>query len=598
MKRIALFLLAVIGFVFSPLSAFAAVIVTLENYFYAHANQPGTFYFKDRYNIDRQYGDNFQKDAVITGLRVSAQGLAEGDQILVQTGSGQSYPVTPGEQLSLNVGKTDYIRIALVKSGNNEVFAKLDEMITFDDSDGGTTVKYNFSVNDIPTEYGDLGPGTLPGDDTAAIVTGNYYYFEPRDAYRYDYNPPSGVAYYQLHFDSPSGEHYYRQFDQAPTGVHYLTCNGTYVMRFFNASGQVIAKSETMTTGQIQAPTCNSQPDNAAGYNDITATINLGGSICTVIFNDIAADFYEIYRNGQYIIGVQGLLPPDYYSQVVEQIPCVDGSYTLIAIKNGSIVGQKDFQQHFNSDPGGGDPGGGDPGGGSCGVCEKLAEMLQCPGWDVLMGDLTDAIRDALPPPPDWDLIADKIGAATIRHLADYLGDVPTAPTYTQIKNETTQTLPTVDNSVPASNQLTPAVPADFNTPKPFDISSGPQIAIVDESAPFVLTDPLSNLQIDAPGVPVYPGDSRNSSGGIKTPDNVNTGGPAIPTTPPSQTPPTPGGSPDSTMPTPAIPESGVPDPVGEVPENPMPIPSGGGQSDMPMPDIPDSIIPIPRGEH
>lgn len=41
-----------------------------------------------------------------------------------------------------------------------------------------------------------------------------------------------------------------------------------------------------------------------------------------------------------------------------------------------------------------------------CGTCDKLAELLKCPEYGQLMSDLSGAIKDALPPPPNWHEVA------------------------------------------------------------------------------------------------------------------------------------------------------------------------------------------------
>lgn len=497
---------------YHPAAAFAAEIITVQNYFYAHANQPGTYYFKDKYNTDRQYGDNVQHDAVITAIRVSAQGMAAGDQIIVETGSGSTYPVTPGDQLNLNVSKSDYIRIKLVKSGFNEVFAKLDYMTTFDDSNGGTTVKYNFSVNDIPTDYGDLGPGspgggTDPGDpgDTDVIVAGTHYYFQPRDAYRYDYNPPSGVAYYQLHFDGANGQHYYRQYDQQPTGIHWLTCNGSYQMRFFNSAGQLVAKSPDMATGSIQNPVCNSQPGNDAGYNDLTASINLSGPVCSISWQGIYADTYEIYRDGQYVIAVEGFGPHGGFL-FDHPIDCVDGAYSLLAIKDGQYVAQKDFKSNAVPPvPGGGGGGGGgtNPGGGyddGCNGCKLITDLLACPAWDQYMGEWESMLRSVIPPAPNWQQVANIMRDTIVPAMGQEL--VNRAPVIADIiadEFESREDPVYPPGSIPAYNppgQL--PVMQDMTDNIDFDLSSDipdfePDFS---GSVPFTIPDPLS-IQLD-----------------------------------------------------------------------------------------------------
>jgi hypothetical protein len=542
--------LAVLGLVGYPLVSSAASVI-IQNYFYAHANTAGTFQFKDKYGATAWYGDELQHDASILSIYVVAEGMAAGDQLIATSSGGNSYPITVGGLTEVSIGANQTLSIKLIKTGNNEVFARIDSMNTFDASDGGTNVNYMYSVNDIPTEYGDLGPGSGGGDggENVSVVSGNHYYFAERDIYKYDYTKPVGATRYELHYLYPNGTtQYKRDYEQAPTGIHYLTCNGTYEMRFFNGSGQLIAKSPLMNTTEMIQPICASTSGDG-GYQDFTAnkTKNSDSSVNISWSPAPGAAIYEIYKDGQKI----GETTDTNYTGP-------DGNHSIIAKDgSGNIVGQTDLPPATAGNP--------DPGEGECGdVCQQIRDAMACPEWDQYMGEWTNAIKAALPPPPDWDLIADKIGSATIRHLADYMGDVPDVPTKEQIANEITPPLPQLDTSVPVLN---PNVPSDFNQPMPFDITTGQEIPVVDESQPLEIYDPDKYIDSDDPGEMVFPGDSRNHSDGIKQPDRVDTG---------------------YTQPTPSIPDN-------EVPPTDIPIPSGSG-STTPIPTDPGGIIPIPTG--
>lgn len=541
--------LSVLGLFSYPLLTNAASIIT-NNYFYAHANTAGTFNFKDKFGSSGIYGDGIQHDASILSIDVIAQGMQPGDQIIAVSSGGGSWSVTPGTTTEVSIPANQTLSIKLIKNGNNEVYARMETMRTFDASDGGTNVTYNMSVNDIPTAYGDLGPGS-GGGGSPAIVEGNYYYFPERDNYKYDYTKPAGATRYELHYLYPDGQtQYKRDYEQAPTGTHYLTCNGTYEMRFFDGSGQLIAKSPHMVTTEMINPTCSSHSGDG-GYKDFTAnkTKNPDGSVSLDWTAPPGATKYDIYKNGQKI----GETTDTNYTGDS------DGNYSVIGKDaSGNIVGQADLPPS-NS--------------GSCGdMCQKLRDALACPEWDQYMGELTQAIKNALPPPPDWDAIADKIGAATIRHLADYMGDVPSVPTKQQIENEITPPLPPLNTAVPEAD-IAPTVPSDFNNPMEFDITTGTEIPIVDGSESFEIYDPDKYIESDRPGQMVFPGDSRNHSDGIKEPDRIDTGFP---------------------MPTPAATGGGnIPPNEPSIPPADMPIPSGGS-SPLPTPGDPGGIIPIP----
>lgn len=210
--------------------------------------------------------------------------------------------------------------------------------------------------------------------------------------------------------------------------------------------------------------------------------------------------------------------------------------------------------------------------------CDWLNDIIFCPGWDVVMGDLTLAIKDALPPPTDWTMVADLIGIATTNHFSGYLGDVPDPPSQAEIDGATYTSIPELDKSV-ETNDLVPKVPEEYKDGMiTFDLNNVPEIEIKDESKPFRIDDPLANVNqnSDPVGKVVLPGDPRNSSNGIKQPDQLNLGNP----------------------PRPYIEPNAIPDvtPIPDVSPSEIPIPSDnvGGNA---TPNITNGPIPIPRGE-
>lgn len=324
---------------------------------------------------------------------------------------------------------------------------------------------------------------------TFAAGYGNLYYVPYLDQYRLDYSYNTADTHFDLVFNGSGGTTYTANYAFPPTGIHYLTCNGTYNMIFYDSTGAVVHSAGPMVTTAIIAPTCDSYPTGVSGKNDLNA--RQSGS--SINWDGVpAASKYEVWKDGSKVSETTG----------TSYEPTADGGYSIVAKdSSGNIVGQSDLIYKEG-----------------CSTCEKLREMLQCPEWSTYMGDITQAIKNALPPPPDWEHIADLIGKATIDHLKDYFGPVPDAPTQAEIDSKLDKSLPTVDSSSPAADSLIPAVPSGYEQPKDFDITTGPQIEIKDESVPFQIFDPLNNIIHDDPGVPVIPGDARNNTGGIQTP--------------------------------------------------------------------------------
>lgn len=104
-------------------------------------------------------------------------------------------------------------------------------------------------------------------------------------------------------------------------------------------------------------------------------------------------------------------------------------------IDNGS-GGNADSGIDDGSSSGGEDPGtGGDSSGGTApgtgGACGDSCSVFNCPGWSDYMGKLTD-IKNAIPPAPDWNKVADifknTIAPQIKSDLADVIGSAPSEP--------------------------------------------------------------------------------------------------------------------------------------------------------------------------
>lgn len=487
--------------------AFAVENVTVTNYFYAHANTAGTFAFKDKYGSTVQYGDGIEHDATITALYVTAQGMAEGDKIQVVTDLGETIDITPGVRTSIVTNEA--ITIRLVKVGNNEVLARLDDLWTYDQANGGTEVHYSFG-RDYPTSFGDLGPGGNDAED----VEGNYYYFSPRDAYKYDYTVPSGSSYYELHYLNPDGSTaYMREYNQTPTGVHYLTCNGTYQMRWFDSpGGTLIAQSELMTTTGIQDPTCSSYAGTGYDDFDVTKTVNDDGTV-TFEWQKPSEDthHYDVYVNGNRV--------PIHYTEETSgrsytTVNCnqtlgniCDNPISFMAVKeDGNIVGQVDFTGTPSSG-GGGDGGSSD----GCDGCALLTDMLACPAWDEYMGDWRNLLNDVIPPPPDWqevanimrDTIVPAMGQELVNRapvIADIIADEfesrespvyppGSLPTYTAPEPLPTMTDMTTDVQFDLNSGV-PSFEPDYSGSQSFTIPDPMDLELSDDDAGYVAPQP------------------------------------------------------------------------------------------------------------
>lgn len=389
---------------------------------------------------------------------------------------------------------------------------------------------------------------------TARAATIMYWLnYQPfRDEYRLDFTWPTGTTSYKLLFLSPSGDPYELAFNAAPTGILYLTCNGTYGVDFYGAGGSRIGYFENIETTAIAAPTCSSYPDQT-GTNGLNASAADNGDGSYDLNWDAApgASKYEVWKDGVKIGETTGT---NY------TVPSSGAVSVVARDAQGNIIEQSDMHvptlTDVDNEP---DPGGGE----TCDMCAKLADALACPEWDTYMGELTGAIKAALPTLPEWRTIADQFVDA----FDEYFGEVPVPPTVEQITENVTPQLPTIDTSVPDAN-IAPDVPDAFDDPIDFDITEGEEIPLVDGSQPIEIYEPDKYINSDEPGTMVFPGDPRNTSDGIKNPES-----------------PVPiGGSP---TPTPSEP--------GEIEPSDMPIPTGPTSTDPePTPADPGGVVPIP----
>jgi hypothetical protein len=398
----------------------------------------------------------------------------------------------------------------------------------------------------------------------SATMRANLVFISTRDIYRMSYSGyPTSADSSRLNFWSSDDTYYSLDSTNTPSGVYYLTCNGRYILEVFSGgvNGTKVAETGIKVTTKIQNPTCQSFSDQQnrvddLGVNDNNGQLNQDGKI-PLTWNPVpGATKYEIYKDGELIGETPGT------SWEVDG----PGGLTIVAKDaNDEIVGESDYDPPDPFPTNGGGEGGG------CDGCQFLKDMLACPDWDQYMGELTGAIEAALPPPPDWDSIADKIGNSVISKLDAYMGDVPEAPSKQEIRDDTQTGLPPVDTSVPEAENLTPQLPPEFNQPQEFDLDDAPVIEVADESQPFIIEDPIESINSSGENVPVYPGDPVNHADGIAAPE-VNEGSVPIPeaTTYPGTDP-----APVVPMPTPA-PGTGT-TPIPSSSTGDIPIPSGGG---------------------
>lgn len=240
----------------------------------------------------------------------------------------------------------------------------------------------------------------------------------------------------------------------------------------------------------------------------------------------------------------------------------------------------------------------------SCDFC-ALASMVECPYWDEYMGEWEELMRRVIPPPPNWHEVSNIFANAMVSAFSNYFGNVLEPPTFEQIQQSAQTPLPNLDTSTPVDD-FSFNVPSDYNQPLDFDLDNAPVIEIVDESPPFIIRDPLDDLETSGIGVPVFPDDPNNHNGGILDPEGVDGLQTAMPIERQPTAPPTPEPRsseppiPESRSGEPPIPDSRTGEPPTPTPKSSEPpIPDKEfdyDHMDMPTPNYNPSDPPIPRG--
>ncbi len=481
MRYAAVLLLAVFLIVaVLPTAAYAA-IVNVTGYHYAHSNQIGKTNFKDNAGRSFLMGDFQQNDAVIKWIQFNTANI-KGGTIFIRYDDGTTQTVS-GDYVTLNK-EAKKVEIVLSKTTYAESLVWIDSYGTMDDSNGGTSVQYNYQ--DPPVTYGSLGTGQAPGSDTGGNTGGN-------------------------------------------TGGG-STGGGT------DTGGSTGGGSTGGNTGG----------GNTIGTGELDAKWNSDCSVVSWTGKPSGTTQYKVNINGsiKMTTAMSYTMPAGVGAGAVIDIRALDASQNELGKSVLSYTCQAPGGD-TGSDTGG-DTGGSDSGA-TCDVCSQIKSALECPGWDDLMGELTDAVAAAIPPPPNWDEVADKVGKATIGYLDDYMGDVPPPPTKQEVDQKTKAELPPLDLSTP-TDDLKPEVPEEFKKGKiEFSLQPDKEIEVKDGSVEFKINDPVD--QADPPGKKVRPGDPANSSGGIKHPDQVNTGAAPAPAADPSPTPSSPTPSTGSSSP-------------------------------------------------
>lgn len=326
----------------------------------------------------------------------------------------------------------------------------------------------------------------------ASLMSRQLVFIGARDLYRLAYwGFPAGADSSRLNFWSSDNTYYSLDSSNIPSGSYYLTCNGRYILELFDG-GVKVAETSIIVTTKIESPTCQSysNPDqlkNDMGLNDNGGGTNADGSM-TLSWNAVSgATKYEVYKDGVKVGETTGT------SYDINS----SGAYTVNAVGgNGDLLGESDYNapNPFPSANGGGQNGG-------CNGCQWITDALACPAWDEYMGEFTNAIRAAMPPPTNWNQVAGIMRDTIVPAMGQEL--VNRAPELAEIfADEFTSREKPVAPPSPKPTPYNPpgGLPNIYDLPQKIDTNLSQNVPdfTPDESGsePFIIPDPL-DLELD-----------------------------------------------------------------------------------------------------
>lgn len=343
-----------------------AATIDLDTYYFGHGSQEGYYQFRD--NQGRTWwplsGDTLDYVSVIY------TGSFGNFRIVLDNGT--SYPMTlyqSGEYRWERGENTGSFSIYGYKSGSGYGRASASRYRTVE-SDGDY---YRFitgsTLRDLPEHTPTSnppapGPAPTPGPTpnptptpsptsnpppptTGGDVPSSYWYVDHLDNYRFDYDAPAGAASYKLDFWTAAGDYYSADYNHSPTGIHYLTCNGTYMMRFFDAAGNELGQTGLAAISRINNPTCDSYADGVTGINDLNAGYTPNGDgTYSLYWDHPPGATCNVHQAG----GERESEGIGYHTAYGE------GGVMIYCMQGGQVVGQADLIIHGQSGGGGENP--------------------------------------------------------------------------------------------------------------------------------------------------------------------------------------------------------------------------------------------------
>ncbi|MEK4240378.1 hypothetical protein [Paenibacillus sp. FSL H7-0714] len=302
--------------------------IDLNNYYFAHANMPGEYVLKDKYNNTVLKGDYSQNDGHVIQISFRNWHASGSNKVVINLPDGSQKTVTNGETVTFP-SNPKQVSLTLVKTDYTESYVEVSTTNVYDQSNGGVNLTYTFTGSP-PSSFGSLGPGTptssptpkptaTPNPTTTPIVTpkptyvaGNLMAYRTGRTLIEWANEPPNTSKYEVYRDGvlaatlPAGTYQYNFPD--PSDI-----DADYDIKAISSSGNVLAKTTLIIRvgpgTEDPEPTPNPTDPGDGGENGGTNPQPSCNDVCQNIKDQLKCPGWDDYM-GAWSDMIKGSLPP------------------------------------------------------------------------------------------------------------------------------------------------------------------------------------------------------------------------------------------------------------------------------------------------
>lgn len=301
--------------------------IDLDNYYFAHANKPGNYVLKDKYNNTVIKGDYGQNDAHVMQISFRNWHASGSNKVVVDLPDGSQKNVTNGETLTFP-SDPKQISLTLVKTDYTESYVEVSTFNVYDQSGGGVNLTYTFTGSP-PSSYGDLGAGT----PTASATPKPTVTPTPTPKPTVTPTPTSGVTPVNIQARvDPTGKKII--WNTPPTNTDHIEVwrdgeligtfsktqgeinlpenfSGDWEIRAVSAAGNIIGKTELILNGNVGGgdPTPTPIPTNPPDTGTDPGTEIPCNDACQQIKDQLECPEFDEYL-GKWADMIKGTYPP------------------------------------------------------------------------------------------------------------------------------------------------------------------------------------------------------------------------------------------------------------------------------------------------